>query len=336
MSDILAAKLAAVESYLRTDQPTSFAVFSVSTEPKHNVTGVGIGQKLVKGEMTGQECIRLYVERKVPPGAIPPEFMLPSSIGGVPTDVIEAGRFIADHPAVAPIEIMEGQAITTKFRPVRPGCSCGFRFTGPQSGIVMAGTLGAIVEAASKRFILSNNHVLANENQLPLGSQIFQPGLLDGGNPAADQVARLSKFVPISPTTHNLVDCAIAELTNAALADAVFLPKVGALSKVAPIAATPGMGVEKVGRTTGYTQGNVFDVQATIKVQYSFGIATFDDQVVIQGTPGSFSAGGDSGSLIVDRSSKRGTALLFAGSTAFTVGNKLDRVLSALGVTLVI
>ncbi len=96
------------------------------------------------------------------------------------------------------------------------------------------------------------------------------------------------------------------------------------------------MGVEKVGRTTGYTQGNVFDVQATMKVKYSFGIATFDDQIIIQGTPGAFSAGGDSGSLIVDRGSKRATALLFAGSTAFTIGNKLDRVLTALGVTLVI
>src|SRR5258706_8894704 len=162
MSNIVAAKLAAVEAYLRTDQPTSFAVFSVSTEPKHNVTGVGIGPKMVKGKMVEQECIRLYVERKVLPGAIPSEFMLPSSIEGVPTDIIETGRFIADHPAIAPTEVFEAEAITNKFRPVQPGGSCGFRFTGSQAGIVMAGTLGALVEAAAKGVILRHNPLLPN------------------------------------------------------------------------------------------------------------------------------------------------------------------------------
>jgi hypothetical protein len=32
----------------------------------------------------------------------------------------------------------------------------------------MAGTFGCLVTDGTKRFILSNNHVLANENALPL------------------------------------------------------------------------------------------------------------------------------------------------------------------------
>lgn len=47
----------------------------------------------------------------------------------------------------------------------------------------MAGTFGAVVTKAGKRFILSNNHVLAENGLISLGAPIFQPGLLDGGKP---------------------------------------------------------------------------------------------------------------------------------------------------------
>ena len=39
-----------------------------------------------------------------------------------------------------------------------------------QAGFVMAGTYGAVVTDGTDVFILSNNHVLANENDLPLGN----------------------------------------------------------------------------------------------------------------------------------------------------------------------
>ena len=69
---------------------------------------------------------------------------------------------------------------------------------------------------APARTILSNNHVLADESQLPIGAPIFQPGLLDGGNPNTDQVAALTKFIPLS-ASGNKVDCAIAKVLNNSL-----------------------------------------------------------------------------------------------------------------------
>ena len=60
--------------------------------------------------------------------------------------------------------------------------------------------------------------------------------------------------------------------------------------------------------------------------------AYFDDQVSIE-TAG-FSAGGDSGSLIVtDDAQKNPVALLFAGSGTITFANRIENVLAAFGVT---
>ena len=86
----------------------------------------------------------------------------------------------------------------------------------------------------------------------------------------------------------------------------------------------------------GYTRGKVIDIAADVNIQYDFGVARFIDQVVIVGDTGSFSDSGDSGSLIVDRKSRRATGLLFAGSATHTIANPIDEVLTALGVSLLV
>src|SRR5437899_11173374 len=79
----------------------------------------------------------------------------------------------------------------------------------------MAGTFGAVVAAGSVRYILSNNHVLADENSLPIGSAIFPPGLLDHGKVSTDQIARLTPFVPLKAGAANVVDAALAAVLGA-------------------------------------------------------------------------------------------------------------------------
>ena len=59
---------------------------------------------------------------------------------------------------------------------------------------------------------------------------------------------------------------------------------------------------------------------------------TYTDQVVVNGS--GFSAGGDSGSLIVTSTAAQPVALLFAGSSTQTIGNRIDQVLSALSTQL--
>lgn len=50
------------------------------------VTGVAVGPKYVGGRRTNQISIRVYVARK---RQVPTEQMIPPSIDGVPTDVIQ-------------------------------------------------------------------------------------------------------------------------------------------------------------------------------------------------------------------------------------------------------
>lgn len=316
------AKKTAVAQFLSKAAPgPEFAALTASTSRRENIVGVGIGPKVTDGRLTKRLSIRFYVERKVAKGAVPKKDMLPAKIDGVPTDVIESGRFYAFAPPIA----------QKRLRPTRGGCSCGFQ----ASGFVMAGTLGCLVTDGGGRFILSNNHVLADENALPLGSPIFQPGLLDNGNASTDKVARLSKFVTIKKLpAKNEVDCAIAGVLTQNLCSPKFLPKVS-LGSTTPIAAAVGMKVHKHGRTTGYTRGQVVDIAADVNVGYDFGTARFIDQIIVIGDSGSFSDSGDSGSLIVDRKTKKATGLLFAGSSSHTIANHIENVLSQLGVTLV-
>ena len=299
----------------------------VRTHPDHNVVGVGVGWKIKGGRSTRKHCVRIYVERKIAGHLIRPDHMLPKDIGGVVTDVIETGRFRAFLP-----RIPAGQK---RLRPARPGCSIGFQFPGAQAGELMAGTLSALVTADGVSYLLSNNHVLANENALPLGTPIFQPGLLDSGNPATDQIATLARFVPLETDKPNRVDCALATILDAGAVTPSILPKIGRLRSPEPIEAAEDMQVEKTGRATGYTTGTVFDVSATVPVEFELGMLTFEDQVLIRSNTGAFSDGGDSGSLIVDRASGRATGLLVGGSPQFTIANHICDVLEALNAKLV-
>jgi hypothetical protein len=84
-----------------------------------------------------------------------------------------------------------------------------------------------------------------------------------------------------------------------------------------PVSAKINMGVAKSGRTTGLTCGSVQSVNTSVKVQYQKGCnqglkftISYANQVVVASS--TFSAAGDSGSLIVSRSAAHPTALLFA------------------------
>jgi len=320
---LLKAKAVAVKNFLPKAAPRAeFAALRASTAHSQNVVGVGIGPKIRGGKTTATTSIRIYVERKVGKNALSKSDLLPAKIDGIPTDVVQTGRLYAQVPIAQ-----------TRLRPTKGGCSVGFQGV----GFVMAGTLSCLVTDGHKRFILSNNHVLANENALPLGSPIFQPGLLDGGNANTDRVAKLSRFVRIQRVpAQNTVDCAIAALTRANIASPLILPSVGALGSAVPVVAKVGMAVHKHGRTTGYTRGKVIDVAADVNITYDFGTARFVNQIIIVGSGGSFSDSGDSGSLIVRRTGNRATGLLFAGSSSHTIANHIQDVLTALGVTLVI
>ncbi|MEJ7670485.1 MAG: hypothetical protein WKH97_17525 [Casimicrobiaceae bacterium] len=163
----------------------------------------------MNGKHTGIMAVKFLVRIKYPDNQIPPGERLPTEVNGQPVDIEQVGtfrRFMAQMPNPR-----------KKIRPARPGCSVGFRF--PHNQFIMAGTFGALVRKGPKRFILSNNHVIADENRLPLDSPIFQPGFLDAGNPPNNgPIAKPTQSIPLVAGAANVVDAAIAELDNTNLA----------------------------------------------------------------------------------------------------------------------
>jgi len=225
-------------------------------------------------------------------------------------------------------------------RPLRIGASIGHVR-------VTAGTLGAFVAKGSRYFVLSNNHVLANEDDARSGDWIVQRATLDGGRQPGDRVARLRRWIRLKRRTANLVDAALAAIEDGIEVDPTLLQGiVGArnrrLAGLGPEMIDEGDAVYKVGRTTGNTRGRVtaFDLDNVVG-GYDIGNLRFDGQIEIEGHGKSpFSDGGDSGSLIVNRRMEA-VALLFAGGEVggrnglgLTYANPLHRVLDDLGATL--
>jgi len=193
-----------------------------------------------------------------------------------------------------------------------------------------SGTLGSLVTDGTTQYILSNNHVLGRSDQASPGEDVSQPGLIDNGCRVATLVG---DFTIASPLGSN-VDAAIAQLRSGTMDSTGFIEDIGvpARSVVAP---SVGLSVAKSGRTTGFTTGTIGSINTSVSVQYQMGCnsgkkftVSYTNQVVINSS--SFSAGGDSGSLIVSNSGHNPVALLYAGSSSSTIGNPAGEVLSKL------
>ena len=259
---------------------------------------------------------------------------LPDTLDGVPVTVRVTGRIMAFSDP------------TTRVRPAQPGFSVGHP-------LITAGTIGARVrDAVGRVYILSNNHVLANSNNANLGDPEYQPGPFDGGT-SADQIATLTDFQTISFAVNgaNTIDAAIALsstdlLDNATPADEGYgMPNARIYGDSDGDGffdnrdALLGLNVQKFGRTTHLTHGQITAVNATVTICYAVSgftcvkSARYVDQLII--APAGFSGGGDSGSLIVtDDGNLNPVALLFAGSSTVTIANRIDLVLNRFGVTI--
>jgi hypothetical protein len=309
-----------------------------------NVVATGVGYKETGGARTSTLCIVCSVKKKVDAGQLAGQDLVPTTVAGIPTDVVQTGVIRAQQPP------------TARFRPAPGGVSVGHV-------AITAGTLGCWVTKNGQKVILSNNHVLANSNDAEIGDPILQPGPIDGGNFPQDHIANLTQFVPISfegepsecsfanaviavfnagcrvinsntrykvtkvQAEDNLVDAAIATpLDPADVKDEIL--NIGPIQGM--VEGELGMAIKKSGRTTGFTTGQIQQVDVTANVQYGAGqIAFFTDQLLA----GAMSQGGDSGSAVLD-DNNRLTGLLFAGSDTTTIINRIENVFSALGISL--
>jgi hypothetical protein len=283
------------------------------------VVGVAESYKVKAGKPTKQWAIIVLVEEKQRKSGVGKRDLVPAEISGVPTDVMEVGK-------------IEALVFNAKTRPALPGFSIGHH-------AITAGTFGCVVRDIRHRvpqpgegdyLILSNNHVLADINAGKPGDLILQPGPFDGGLFPSDAVAILERFEPIVLTQfagpgYNLVDAAVARPSHSRNLTASI---IGAIMPLGVDQARVGTFVIKAGRTTQVTVGIVIAVNATVAVGYgSAGSGLFQHQILTT----TLAAGGDSGSLLMDRGLKA-AGLLFAGSSRITIYNHIADVEAALGV----
>lgn len=218
-------------------------------------------------------------------------------------------------------------------RPVPIGVSTGH----PD---ITAGTIGCRVTNGTNVYALSNNHVYANQNDARIGDSALQPGPYDGGiDDPYYKIGSLSAFQEINFSGGvNYIDAAIAISSKDLLSTSTPLDDGYGTPNSVTKEASVGLDVKKYGRTTRLTHGEVKEINVTVEVCYEqlFGFfciksAYFYDQIAISST-GTFSAGGDSGSLIVTEEGKNPLGLLFAGSSTRTFANRIDLVLNRFGV----
>ena len=306
------------------------------------VKGVGVGYKTVGGKKTDQLSVIVTVSKKQPKNLLSSKDLIPRTIDDIETDVIEIGF---------PKALISR---TAKYRPSPCGVSIGHY-------AITAGTQGAIVKDSEKKlYILSNNHVLANENKCAVGDAILQPGPHDGGKNPPDMIAKLEKWIalqgqvstcPVAKVwaslynipnrliggktelhayadADNEVDCAIAKPVNESDLD----------SSIVDIGKPKGakdpeldMVCKKSGRTTELTiDGPISLLDWSGDIGYSNGNLHFIGQGVI--IKDKFCVGGDSGSVILDQADDKVVGLLFAGSDNSTIFNPIRKVLDALKV----
>jgi hypothetical protein len=343
-----------------------------------NVVGVALGHKFTKGSDTGKKCLLVMVDMKLDKNMLTKSELVPTTIGSVPTDVVQVGVVqtgsgpvlttpsatdvldaltwewehpVLDDPSVSTDQrdrFALGRAARAKaglpsvapqplaaarIRPAVGGVSIGhYRGAAGTLGICCIDTATSVESGAPGRvYLLSNNHVLANCNDASVGDPILQPAPADGGTPATDTIARLTRFVPLKfgrTREHvplNYVDAAIAEGRFDQLDRRIHW--IGEVRQEAP-APKIGDRIGKSGRASHYTTGTVFAVNATITVNYPGGrTARFAKQIVSLG----LSTGGDSGAVVVD-TEQRAVGLLFATSPMISVLNPIVLVEQLLGV----
>jgi len=320
---------------------------------REGVTFVGKGKKIKNGIQTDEDAIIIGVVEKKPKSELTKSQLIPSIIESQKTDVVQTGRIKKRG--------YEEDRRTSRTRPIQPGTSVGhYAITAGTFGAVVFADnyvppcedpelswfdrliikilkwLGLLTDAdfemmayplsTTKAYILSNNHVLANENKASVGDPIWQPGRYDGGG-KNDEIARLSEYVPISKNRTNVVDCAIAEISERYNPEVIDI----GIPKEPRFDIAVGEYITKSGRTTGTTRAKVIAVDAATSVEYDMGYTDWEGQIIVGRTDDDepSSDGGDSGSVGFD---DRGhpVGLLFAGSDEVTVFNPIEEVINSL------
>lgn len=291
---------------------------------RSDITAIDRGVKYEGGQGVGRSCVRFHVRRKLRPGDVPADLMLPSSIEGVVTDVIEA-----EYLHQAGTASVKRRGRNEELRPGMSIAAAGCR----------AGTLGAIVfdRASRQPLLLSVAHVFVNVFRPEVGDRILQPARDDGGNADRDSVATLRRFFQQDSWRS---DAAVAELNGSRTFSRVPIGVRQAAEEVGT--AQPGTLLQKSGRTTGITEA-VVEGRGIYKYPFApRGVVGFRLRLppgAVDTPLNDLSGPGDSGALWYGDGGRIAYGLHCAGEVAgdsaeFAVACDLAPILTAFDVTL--
>ena len=297
---------------------------------RYGAHSMGIGRKIVGGEVTDTIALRLYVAKKRPLSELTPFEEIPKTISFLPDNKKVRRRFDVDviESPMARFEQIDPEA---NIRPVPGGVSCGIPgSTGTIGGWVWDTTDDTIV-------MLSNDHVFLHT----AGTDIIQRGSADGGSSPADKIGDVKRGIPrvtsILNVVPNIVDCSIGDPDSSDIYDLSVLeigPAVYAIE-----APSEGLMVEKFGQTTEHTFGEITDNDwegMTVGNYY------FEDcfRVDARAPSADWSDHGDSGSLVFSQTPiaenpdiKPVVGLHFAGAGTYGLVCKIQNVFDQLDLT---
>ena len=284
----------------------------------YGVHTIYVGPKSTSGHETGKTAVVCVVERK----GLHAQRQLPPSVTvrgqRVLLDVIEAPQPKDLRLRIDPFSV---QAVTTHQKCHDTPIPGGAQIAPANANWV--GTLGCALNLPQGRGFLTNEHV---SGLGAVGASCCQPH---------GRAGWFGKFLATGGVRFdgpNYIDAAVglAQYTDGQFAPGTYTVtnKQLDMGQIKPEAAQAqvGLRVVKSGRTTGVTRGRIVGINATSRVGYDEGTALYRGQVVIQSDSGNFSAGGDSGSLILTED-LRPVALLFAGGGGQTIANPIGYVL---------
>ena len=217
---------------------------------------------------------------------------------------------------------------TDRYDPLINGISIGHTST-------TAGTLGGVVwdNETGEKYLLSNTHVFTAETSdyfdTEIGDPILQPGPFDGGRHPEDIAGTLKRFA----WERENCDAAIATIErDINLNEYYHLGEIDSPGSIEQTSLTEHMQIEKVGRTTGYTTGEIEATTVNIVVQVNEDTLAFFENVIETKT-GDFSSPGDSGARVWLKDDKSVVGLVFAGSENHSYIIPADRIEEELNVS---
>jgi hypothetical protein len=290
--------------------------FDIVREAGNGIVAVAvgrIGEQPIAGGLGDDFCVRAYVVRDPAKSGFPDPV---KSVARAATlaapappdiDFVELGGEFRAFAASS--HHSNPAAVNTQkwFHALRPGIGVANPVPYPKE--LGGGTIGLFVRDASGAvYLVSCNHVLARVNAAVAGEMIVQPATMDldgyslstmaGATDVQGRlgVAKLTAWNHVAvhgaaPVQANLADVAMAKLVDQARdhGGLARLPYGGKLRGTVAysydrdrhIVGGP-VNVFKVGRTTGYTEGQVTALHMTVNVALGADWATFSEQIIVR------------------------------------------------------